>query len=63
MQTSDMLGWEYHTALQKFVENLDDVVSKSDYKTVDGVDMVCIKLLDLPTLFFFKTWFLKNSDI
>ena len=44
MQTSDMVSWEYGAALEKFVENMDIVVSTSEYKTLDGVQLVCIKL-------------------
>ena len=48
MQTSDMVNWEYHRSLEKFVENMDNVLSRSEYKTLDGVQMVCIKLPILP---------------
>ena len=52
MQTSEMISWEYHKALQKFVENMDYVVSRSEYKTIDSVQLVCIKLPILNQRYF-----------
>ena len=43
MQTSDMESWEYERKLEKFVENMDTVVNRSEYKTLDGVQLVRIK--------------------
>ena len=43
MQTSDMENWGYEKKLDKFVENMDIVVSRSEFKTLEGVQLVCIK--------------------
>ncbi|PWA66146.1 RNA-directed DNA polymerase, eukaryota [Artemisia annua] len=40
MLTSDMESWEYERMFGKFVENMDAVVNRSEYKTLDGVQMV-----------------------
>ncbi|PWA56464.1 hypothetical protein CTI12_AA419660 [Artemisia annua] len=40
MLTSDMVNCDYHRALQKFVENMDYVVSRNEYKTLDYVQLV-----------------------
>ncbi|PWA53614.1 phospholipase-like protein [Artemisia annua] len=40
MLTSDMVNWDYHRALQKFVENMDYVLNRSEYDTLDYVQLV-----------------------
>ncbi|PWA36793.1 hypothetical protein CTI12_AA594890 [Artemisia annua] len=42
MLTSDMVNWDYHRALQKFVENMDYVVSRSEYETLDYVQLISL---------------------
>ncbi|GKD20435.1 hypothetical protein Tco_1222138 [Tanacetum coccineum] len=39
MVTSDMRGWEYETACEKFNENMEDVLKNSLYKTIKGVEL------------------------
>ena len=41
---SDMTSWENEKVLDKFVENMDNVLLSSEYKTLEGVQLVCIKL-------------------
>ena len=48
MQTSDMVSWEYGAALEKFVENMDIVVSTSEYNTT-------------PKITFRHTWSFLNG--
>ncbi|PWA72323.1 ulp1 protease family, C-terminal catalytic domain-containing protein [Artemisia annua] len=40
MLTSDMESWEYERMFDKFVENMDTVVDRSEYKTLNGVQLV-----------------------
>ncbi|PWA88824.1 ulp1 protease family, C-terminal catalytic domain-containing protein [Artemisia annua] len=40
MLTSDMESWGYERMFAKFVENMDNVVKRSEYKTLDGVQLV-----------------------
>nr|GEZ66286.1 hypothetical protein [Tanacetum cinerariifolium] len=37
---TEMAEWEYVTALEKFVENMQIVLRNSLYKTLHGVEMV-----------------------
>ncbi|GKD04032.1 ulp1 protease family, C-terminal catalytic domain-containing protein, partial [Tanacetum coccineum] len=39
MVTSDMRGWNYDRAREKFNERMEDVLRSSTYKTLHGVDM------------------------
>ncbi|GKA40160.1 ulp1 protease family, C-terminal catalytic domain-containing protein [Tanacetum coccineum] len=45
MVTSDMRGWEYETACEKFNENMEDVFKNSLYKTIKGVELVFFPIL------------------
>ncbi|GKA20278.1 hypothetical protein Tco_0700267 [Tanacetum coccineum] len=38
MVTSDMRGWNYDRAREKFNERMEDVLRNSTYKTLHGVD-------------------------
>nr|GEU81929.1 hypothetical protein [Tanacetum cinerariifolium] len=40
MLTSEMLKWKYSTALEKFNENMELVSGRSQYKRLDGVELI-----------------------
>ncbi|GKC93728.1 hypothetical protein Tco_1159170, partial [Tanacetum coccineum] len=46
MLTSEMLKREYNTALEKFNENMELVLGRSQYKRLDGVELVFFPMLD-----------------
>lgn len=37
-----MLLWDHDDALQKFAENLDLVLARSQYKRLEGIELVSI---------------------
>nr|GEX62138.1 putative ribonuclease H-like domain-containing protein [Tanacetum cinerariifolium] len=48
-----MLKWEYITTLEKFNENMELVLGRSQYKRLDGVELVFFLMLDTDFCHFF----------
>ncbi|PWA45563.1 Peptidase C48, SUMO/Sentrin/Ubl1 [Artemisia annua] len=64
MLTSEMEEWEYINASDKFNENMDMVLSRSQYSTLDGVQLVFFPIINVEARHFYLICMnLKNNEV